>query len=240
MKNLFVYGGCVSRDVFNPEYNEGKIALSNYIARYSIAKLQEKAVRLNFEDNKITSAFQKKLLLTESRNLLLTSIRSSNFDYLLMDIMYLRYRLVFYKNSWLTYSSELKKTGLIRSTHQVISSKDILFWDKVKVGLDLLFEELTNVGKLDNVLINKLYLSTHKENGERFDNQGYIAYQNSVLDKGYDLLSKYLKPSQFLNYEKSLFVSKIDHKWGLDPMHYIDDLYKTCYDKIVNYEIDLK
>lgn len=234
MKKIFVYGGCVSRDVFNPEYNSGNIQLGEYIARYSLAKLADEPTRLEIDNDKITSAFQRKLLKNDSENNLLKYIDRSNADFFLMDCLFLKYKLAFYNNTWLTYSSELKRTGIIRSTHKMISYENDLFWDKFKQGLDRLFEYMEVNNKLKTVYINKLYLAQIDSSEEVFKNQEYIESQNECLDKAYNILKGYLKPEQFLSYDQDLFIANPDHRWGKDPMHFIDEFYITSYNKLSN------
>lgn len=234
MKSFFVYGGCVSRDVFNPEYNQGAINLSNYIARYSVVKLTDDSVNLNFDTDKITSSFQKKLLKNETSNNLLRQISDSKIDVFLMDCLFLKYKLAFYNKTWLTYSSELKRTGLIRSTHKFISYHDQFFWDKFIEGIERLFQHMSLEGKLEKVFINELFLAKKDSSGNYFSNVEHIDAQNNCLKKAYDILRCYLNPEQFITYDKKLFIANPNHRWGLDPMHFIDDFYHDSYQKLMH------
>src|SRR5690606_16231404 len=132
---------------------------------------------------KVSSPFQRRLLKNDSENNLLKFINSDDFDLFLMDLLFLRYRVVKYFDTWLTYSNELKKSGSLESFGKVINYDHQLFWDKFKIGVDLLFSTLDKKNSLNKVLINKLYLSTHNEKGEAFENQQYIYKFNSVLDR---------------------------------------------------------
>lgn len=232
MNNIFIYGGCVSRDIFSPEYNCGGLKLANYIARSSIVKLAEKPVKIEIDKHKVQSPFQRRLLIGDSENLLLSVVEKSDFDFFLMDFMYLRYRVIAYQNTWLTYSNELKKSGVIKSSGKMLSFNDSIFWDKFKKGVQLLLLTLDRKQKLSGVLINKLYLATCDEQGNLLENQDYIERFNAVLDKAYDYIDGYLSSEQSIVYDKDLFVSNSTHKWGADPMHYIDAFYKESYSKI--------
>ena len=235
MKKIFVYGGCVSRDVFNPVFNKGGIELVNYVARSSIVKIKDKPIRIIIDNKKISSQFQRKLLINDSENNLLKLVENEDFDIFFMDLLFLRYRVVSYRGTWLTYSNELKRSGVLGSFSKVINYDHDLFWDKFKAGVDFLFEVLSDRGMLSRVLVNKLYLSSCTDMGELFDNQEYIKKFNSVLDKAYEYLSIYLEERNFLNYNRSLFVSDSKHRWGVDPMHYISDLYEDSYKKLVSF-----
>lgn len=235
MKKIFVYGGCVSRDVFNPEFNKGGVELVNYVARNSIVKIKDKPIKLNIDSEKVSSQFQRRLLINDSENNLLNLIGKDDFDIFFMDLLFLRYRVVSYKGTWLTYSNELKKSGVLGSLGKVINYDNDLFWDKFKVGIDFLFDFLANKDLLNRVLINRLYLSSCTDKGEFFDNQEYINRFNSVLDRAYDYLVTHLEERNFLNYNRDLFVADSEHRWGVDPMHYVSKFYEESYRKLASF-----
>lgn len=232
MNSFFVYGGCISRDVFNPEYNKGGIKLAHYAARTSIAKFTSPPCKITIDDEKITSSFQRKILKNDFHNNIFKYIDVVDYDYLLIDLMFLRYSIVKYGNAWLTYSSELKKTGLISSKNQRLCVKDDAFWDKFKEGLDHLFLRLQSLNKLRGVVVNELYLATADFLGEKFSNQEYIYSQNRYLEKAYDIMKGYIDKSNFISYDPKLFVANPDHRWGRDPMHYKDEFYIESYNKL--------
>lgn len=236
MNNVFIYGGCVSRDIFSPEYNSGGLNLVNYVARTSIAKLADQPVKIEVDKQKVKSPFQRKLLKNDGENNLLSFIEKSDFDFFLMDFMYLMYRLISYKNTWLTYSNELKKSGIITASSRMLSYNDTLFWEKFEAGIQLLFSCLDRKKYLPKILINQLYLATHDEQGVLLVNQEYIERFNAVLDKTYSYMQSILNPDQFVNYDRALFTSNSTHKWGADPMHYIDDFYEKSYLEIASKE----
>ncbi|GAA5098806.1 DUF6270 domain-containing protein [Wohlfahrtiimonas larvae] len=232
MKKIFVYGGCISRDVFNEPYNLGELDLVAYIARYSIAKLCCPSIRIKINEKKVPSAFQRKAIENDARNNLLYFLDLRDYDYLLVDFMFTRFKLVEYESTLLTYSTELSKSGLISpSSHRIISNDSVLYWENFKKGLDIFLEFLSDNNRLHKLLINKIYLATHDDSGKAFDDVGP---QNDFLDRIYDLLSNSLDNSQILEYDQAHFIAKSDHHWGRSPMHFIDDFYHDCYQKIVS------
>lgn len=109
MKNIFVYGGCVSRDVFNAPYNKGELNLATYIARYSLAKLGSQRVPIKIDPDVLPSPFQRRMVEIDARNNLLSYVKLREYDYLLMDFLFTRFSLVQVRSGLLTYSEELKK-----------------------------------------------------------------------------------------------------------------------------------
>lgn len=232
MKDFFVYGGCVSRDIFNPEYNNGSIKLACYIARSSLARITAPSSSKSADKTALKSPFQIKLLNNDLKNNLFKFIEKTNFDYFLMDFMFLKYRLVSFDGTWLTYSSELKKSGLISSKNQMISVDDELFWDKFEAGMLALVALLRAQGKLDKVFINKLFLATQDSNGIELDNQEYIKKQNNYLERAYAMAEQKFGGNKMITYDPELFLADPNHKWGYDPMHYTSEFYKASYAKI--------
>lgn len=233
MKNFFVYGGCISRDIFNPEYNVSNLKLAHYAARTSIVKLSSPPCLSEIKSKYVTSPFQSKAINNDAKNNLLEYINKINFDFFLMDFMFLKYRVVECKNTWLTYSSELKKAKVISSSSQMINAEMKVFWVRFEEGLRLLLDALDKKGHLDSLILNKLYLSEKDADNIDFDNQSYISKQNEHLDKAYSIASKYLNRNQFIVYDENLFVGDPNHKWGRDPMHYIPAFYEDSYSQLL-------
>ena len=232
MKNIFVYGGCVSRDVFNKPYNKGDIHLSGYIARYSIAKLQSKPIKLNVDVNQVPSAFQRRVIEIDAKNNLLSYVSKREYDYFLIDFLFTRFSLVEYNSGLLTYSAELQKSKLLTSKNRMISPYTEEYWDYFEKGVSIFISHLKGIGGLEKLLINKVYLASTDERGEEFPNLDSIKKQNNLLSRVYDLLSSYINSNQFLEYSPELFISAANHQWGKSPMHYTSRYYEECYKKL--------
>lgn len=234
MKNIFVYGGCVSRDVFNKPYNKGELNLVSYIARYSLAKLGSSPVPVKIDPKNLPSAFQRKMVEVDAKNNLLSDLMLKDYDYLLVDFLFTRFPLIQIGSGLLTYSAELRKAKLITSKNRRINTDSIEYWDLLIQGIELLIKTMSAEGCLEKLLINKIYLAEKDSMGVPFENKEAIELQNQFLEKIYKFLSTLIKPSQFLEYEESLLVGALEHQWGRSPMHYIPAFYENCYQKISN------
>ncbi|OYQ81597.1 hypothetical protein B9T19_02700 [Ignatzschineria sp. F8392] len=232
MKNIFVYGGCVSRDIFNKPYNKGDIRLSGYIARYSIAKLQSKPIKLNVDVNQVPSAFQRRVIEIDAKNNLLSYVSKREYDYFLIDFLFSRFSLVEYNSGLLTYSAELQKSKILTSKNKIISPDTEVYWEYFKQGLKIFVSHLELTGNLEKLLINKVYLATKDELGEDFSNLDKINKQNDFLSRVYDLLDNYISSNQYLEYSSKLFTGAVNHPWGKNPMHFIPEFYEESYNKI--------
>lgn len=232
MKKVFVYGGCVSRDVFNEPYNKGELSLVSYIARYSLAKLGSKSTSVIIDPKNLPSAFQRRMVETDAKNQLLSNLEVKEFDYLLIDFLFTRFSLVQKNSGLLTYSAELKKTKLITSKNRVIRADSDEFWELLEQGIDILLNFLKAKSLLNKLIVNKIYLAKFDSDGQAIGDSDLIDQQNLFLEKIYIHLSKLIKPTQFLEYNNDLFVGATEHQWGRSPMHYIPEFYESCYKKI--------
>lgn len=231
-RKILVYGGCVSRDTFNPEYNTGAIAISDYIARYSIAKLLEPSINIDETQLKnITSPFQRKLIINDAKNNLIYRIRKNNFDYILMDFMFVKYNFVYYEDTLLTYSDELKNSKIIKDKEMILNTQKE-YLKKIELSLRYFFHFLDEEGILDKLIINKVFYAYKDQNNHFFQNSEYIDSINKLLSSCYEFASKNISVQQFLTYDSSLFIANTEHRWGVSPMHYTDSLYHKMYHKL--------
>lgn len=232
MKKIFVYGGCVSRDTFNEPYNKGMLSLVSYIARYSLAKLASKSISITIDSKNLPSAFQRRMVEVDAKNKLLSNLKEKEFDYLLIDFLFIRFPLVEIKSGLLTYSSELKKTKLVTSKNRIISVDSAEYSDLFYQGLDMFIDFLRDNNLLNKLIVNKIYLAKVDSNGASLGDEGIIDRQNNFLKKIYDYLSTKINASQFLKYDYDLFIGAAEHQWGRSPMHYISSFYENCYEKL--------
>lgn len=234
MTRFFVYGGCVTRDVFNPEYNiNNNLIVSEYVARYSLAKLWSPEVNIIINKDNVTSKFQQNILKMEANNVLLDLVENTEFDYLIMDVMFFRYSIISYLDTYLTCSSELLKAGCLRRKSEVYTYLDQLYWDFFESGLEIFIRFLRKRGLLDKLLINKVFLATEYSDGTPIENIQTVNLQNKILCGIYKKIKEKVKDEAvFIEYPIDLFVASKSHRWGKAPMHYTDNLYKHLFNQL--------
>jgi hypothetical protein len=229
---ILIFGSCVSRDVFNVIDQENlDFSIVDFFARTSLASLSCNPVSIDIDLLSIESAFQRRSVERDLNKIFFTFLPNCVFDVLLMDFVDDRFNLLMFPDgSGITESAEFKKSKHVISggSRQIPRfSKD--FFRVWECGWELLKNKLVKMNKLERILINKVYFSTHDDNGKFFKFYAYIDEANKYLENVYNKLQSDLKVEQFVNYKDLEMVSDSSHRWGTSPFHYTNSIYKCCY-----------
>lgn len=240
---IFIAGSCVSRDPFS-ESNKDKFSIANYFARYSLARLSYPSIKMAdiqltdaLLEQKVSSAFQRRILTQEWENALLEQVVVTDFDYLVIDCVDERFGLVECSPGiYITNSDELRNGKIINTqiANKLLPDSQE-FQDRWEQGLRQL---VTSVGS-HRIIINNVFWSRVLDTGEGFEpisNPTRIKYCNAMVSKLYDIAKKYIPESQFVNYPPDIFVGDSNHKWGKSPFHYTGDVY----DYFIKYLSEIK
>lgn len=235
MKSIIISGSCVSRDMLN-YVNPDKYHLIKNFSRSSLAILNSDPVQLSVYHNdidKLESAFQKRMLKADFQRLLLQDIdvdlREKNQaempDIFLIDLIDERFHLAILEcGGIVTRSNEFMKTAIkCASLIDTYSDKYFEIWCK---GIDKLFN-LIDPSMKEKIVVQKAYWVKELDNGQYIQDIASEIFdkQNAKLDRMYDYLSRFLQPSQFVTFPKSLLKINSSHQWGAAPFHYIDEYY---------------
>ncbi|MFG0851055.1 DUF6270 domain-containing protein [Pseudomonas sp. FYR_2] len=241
IKNLLIYGSCVSRDIFNLEESRD-FKLVDYYARSSMASLCSDAYDNDEALSRIPSAFRRRMVSCDfSKEILSAKDKFSNADVILIDLIDERFDLISLPTGQLlTNSNELAESGLLDDDaalgHTVIkqgSNERRKLWLQ---GMQKFFEFLTELGKLDQVIINKVFWSS------RFDKvtdkpfpvaHAIIESANQELSWMYESLGGLLRKDQFLDFSPSLLTADEQHRWGPSPFHYCNSYYREALAQII-------
>lgn len=238
MKNILIFGSCVSRDTLEFKSSES-YNLVGYFARSSLATLSStldnSSVKKEYSQNldKITSAFQRRMVEYDFDRSVLKSIEKNNFDVILMDLIDERFHLaVLNNNSFVTRSNEFLRTSIKpKSTINAQSDNFFDLWTKgVKVFLDNLIEK--NI--IHKLVVQKAYWTNKLDNGDLIQDisDEKVKEENEKLEKMYNFLKNYLKEDQFISIPENLIIAKSEHKWGISAFHYIDEYYTFINEKL--------
>ena len=235
IKNVLIFGSCVSRDIFNIEYSRD-FKVSNYYARSSFASLVGKAYENEAALNKISSKFQRSMVSNDfSKEVFTAGAKIDKADIILIDFIDERYDLVvFPSGEMITNSDELatsrllKEPGLeFRLVKQGSAERRELWLQGIRKFFDLLKAH----NKLNRVLVNKAYWATG------FEGKTDTAYPvdrdkvdeaNRDLDWMYDALRNDIREDQFLTFRSGICTASESHRWGISPFHYGDRYYKDA------------
>lgn len=238
-KNVFIYGGCVSRDIFTKDFDKNSsLNVVDYYARYSIAKLTADSYIGEIDLSAISSSFQKRMIYQDLRNDIFTALLDRKYDVFLVDLLTIRLNLAKYDNTILTCSNELISSGFLENRDvELITPNNERYWELWEAGFNKLVSFLRENNLLKKLLIQKLYWATVDENGEILNNQNIIEQQNKLLARAYSIVEKHIGDTYFIEYSESEFIAAKEHKWGKSPIHYIDNLYMKAFSQIKNYQV---
>lgn len=243
---FYIFGSCVSRDGFELQDKNGNYDFLDpikYYARYSISRLNFPS----FEDGnkiseKLLSSFQRKIVQFEFSNSLISDLEATDFDYFIIDLIDERFGLLELESGkFVTFSDELKRTGIDTTQLRKINVFDDEFYDLWKSGVDILFNKLKELGKLDRVIINDVLWSYKLENGqlltEHPEKKGLklsdIEQYNQLLLKQYAYLDTFkIEGVRNIGYASNIFVSSLNHKWGISSFHYVDSVYAYFIERL--------
>ncbi|WP_264309824.1 DUF6270 domain-containing protein [Pseudomonas putida] len=240
IKNLLIYGSCVSRDIFNLKESRN-FKLTGYFARSSMASLCSEPYNNTAALNRIPSAFQRRMVAYDFSKELITSAHAlAKAHTVLIDLIDERFDLIALPTGHIiTYSSELTASGLLDEKgaqgFRVIphgSDEHRALWLQ---GMHLLFEALKNHNKLDRVIVNKVFWASkfEQESDSSFPvTSAAVDKANRELEWMYEQLGNELDDSQFLHFEPELLTADAFHRWGASPFHYCERYYQEALSQI--------
>lgn len=242
IKNLLIYGSCVSRDIFNLEESRD-FKLVDYYARSSMASLCSDAYENSNALSRIPSAFRRRMVACDfSKEILSARDKFSTADVILIDLIDERFDLITLPSGQLiTSSNELAESGLLSdesiSGFKVVQHGTTERRELWLQGMRKFFQFLKDLKKIDQVIINKVFWSS------KFDTETntpfpvahpFIEKANIELAWMYDALRSELREDQFITFAPSLLTADENHQWGPSAFHYCKNYYREALAQIIN------
>lgn len=238
MKRIAVYGGCCSRDAFG---FDNSYSVVNYIARTSVVSMFSPPPKESFDYSLVSSPFQKRMVQADVTKTAKDSLfRSLSDNILIMDFLVERLDLIETPSGGiLTRTTELAKINKIkkiptrRTIHRFSDEKKELF----KIAWNEFFAKAQQLGVVDNIVINKLFLTDRIHGGGVFEEKDkrFAAEVNDLLVFIYRVIEKDISYKQFIEYPDSVLMANPNHRWGLSPYHFVDEFYKFQLDKLSSF-----
>ena len=240
--NVLIWGGCVSRDIFNIDGGED-FRIVDYYARQSFGSLISGPYNHDLLLHKIKSNFRRRMVARDFLKTFLNDAENiSSADVIIIDLIVERLNLVVLPSGHVvTHSNELRESGLLDESrfrdYQLLKSgteERRNYWSQ---GMGVFFNKIKDLGKMGSVLINKVYW-TSKVDPQGFSplsiSQRRIDFENQELEWMYERLAEFLPESQFLNFPSNVLVADPKHRWGVTPYHYVPSYYRIAQDMIRN------
>lgn len=225
---ILIYGSCVSRDALAIATPESPIVLAGYFARSSFACLSTPPGTADPAVQRITSAFQRRMVKADHEHRVIAALRTIDYDILLIDLIDERFNLLRKPDgSLVTLSNEYTAVAGRPLQGTVIpsgSAEHVRLW---RQGLNRLAAEMAAAGRIDRVRINRVFWAEHDTEGRAVP--GFTAEQtaraNSFLHDRYIDLEAVFGTAVFLRYPPEILVSDRMHRWGASAFHYCEALY---------------
>ena len=236
MSRFLIFGGCVTRDIFDFCDTENLI-VAEYFARSSIASMFSEEVNIDIDLNKINSNFEKNCVARDLNKNFLQVVKNNIFDYIIFDFFSIRFDIAVNDKKIITLSDEFIKTDYDLSSNFFITigNNTEEYFNYWKCGFDRILGLCENTFIADKLVLNKVYLANCTEDGRSFTDfydRIYIENFNQLLLKFYEYYESKVKSGFVLNYDPKFFVGSINHKWGLNPFHLVDDFYIEALSKL--------
>ncbi len=243
-KQIFIsiLGSCVSRDIF--EFADSKrFQIEHYFARTSVVSSVSKPIELKEEEIKLSSPFQRRMVLTDLNKSYWKTIRDGISEYVMIDFIDERYETGKLFDSYFTLSKEFKESECIKEYKIInkVKKKDEYFIEEISLNvyLEEFIERVKSMFKEKKIILHKAklvdyYISNQREI-KKFSASHceYIKKTNLLLDYMYSYVESKLENCICLECTEPYFADE-KHKWGLSHMHYEEKYYISVFNSLYN------
>ena len=265
MKTINILGCCVCRDIFRiNEESAEKYSIHRfiqYINPFSIVEKENEKVILNQEELEVfqdKSNFVKRCVAFDFNKSVQDVIKTNPTDYLIIDLCEFRYLLIKVKlPTSIGYSVTVTKTkhvnDILNNLNKIPSLSGVEVGDsfdltesEIKDCIDKYISFLTKFYKPEQIILIK-NIPTHLHINDvlhRFEecNTSSTFLTLQKLNMCYEYFQGKLHDVNVIDVPEFL-VGEFNHKWGFDPLHFVDDYYVYLYkafEMIVQKEENLK
>lgn len=236
MLKIAILGSCVSRDAIEFAA-EGDFKLVGYFARSSLASLASKPTSLPAGIEKELSNFRLRMVAADHDKSSLKKLVDLDFDILILDLIDERFNLLEQSDgSIVTLSAEYMAAVKNKPVGRVIKSGSLRHIELWREGVVKIIDALARSGKLDRVVINKVFWSKKDGEGKFLASPDLKIIDNAnqfLLDRYLDL-ERLMRDCKFFSYVEDLFQANLSHKWGVSPFHYKDEFYLETLRQLKN------
>lgn len=229
IEEIDIWGSCVSRDVFGNNKN----IVKHYVARQSIISSLCPQIT-EFKDSIFNeSNFKLSMVLSDLNKNTYQQLKINHSKYIILDFIDERFSLLKINSSYATMSNEfISSVPQTAKNYKIVNREyinDILTVEGIPVE-NYIREFSTKIKEIygDRIILHKIFLSDVyiKDNlFYLFDKQ--ILEENTrinkILSEYYYLIEKYI-PNIFI-VSSFGYPADANHKWGIGPMHFVDEYY---------------
>ena len=245
MADISILGSCVTRDAIR---KPSKYNLLNYIARTSLISIMSPPYPIKFEDILLNSNFQRNTVYQDANKENLKKLTVQPSEYLIIDFIDERFKLIHMSDSFLTLSNELRGSSILNNLIYEELERDneavLELWCK---SAEAFFKEVLNVYDPTKIILHKTFwrekyldqLNQQKSFSDSVIKE--VRKQNQLLKFYYDYCETIVPGISVVDMTDNRFLACENHIWGLAPYHfeksYYDVFIKKLDEKIQTEEI---
>lgn len=238
---ILIIGSCVTRDIFDQTAFK-HFDLVGYISRTSLVSAfsADCGAVVDIPLDKLTSAFQRRMVEMDIQHGLISLLEAGQYDYLIYDAIDERFDVfIDDKGARCTLSNEILATGFDPTKRQgsvvhAASEQHLEMWSQ---AWNLFTALLRKTGKLHRLLINQVFWAEQCVDGSDFlptYPQDRIRIANEHLKAIYAYMASDLSDAQFLNFDSAHFIGDNNHRWGKSPFHFVESYYQAASEGILS------
>lgn len=225
-KRFAIIGSCVTRDAFELTKNEYKILF--YHARSNIESLAQEKPQNEVYFNGIdgVSGFERKAIIADINKTHWTNLYkiSEKNDYLVIDFIDDRFNTIKYKDNLITNSKCV--LNFIKS--EEIQNVDYHMYSSIQrafKNISIFINKINTIISLNKIIINNVLWAKTDVSSE------HLLF-NMYLKSIYQYIKTEFPEIIFIDYKDNKFNSDPNHKWGLAPFHYEQNVYEEFIQKL--------
>ena len=238
--NVLLLGTCVVRDPFERDRQQGRNDF-DVPAHYALTSMASMgALPMHGVDvSAIDNQWMRRMAEADMSKEFLAHLGRRDFDLVLVDFMVDTFTLLLRPDGcgFTVSSTFLGKQSLLDGLPTQRYNFDHLIYREHWVrGWKKVVDILRSAGRLDRLLVNRVYFATIDDAGMPFEDLiARIDRANNFLDWAYAQAMEDLPARQFIEYPREAFIGRCDHKWGRYSAHYVEAVEQACIDGVRAY-----
>lgn len=232
MREVTIYGSCVSRDVFNVPNEE--LQMRAYFARSSFISAVSSPSQLPTRKSMLTSPFQQRMLEQDITSRVLPQLASLTDQIFLVDLIDERGGVLELEGGgFITDLSELRHSGwrkLLRSVRKHSLGEE----SHLKLFREAIEPVLDATGAPETIVIKSRFAEFTDQGQPVPDYAGASSARwNELYEPYFSLLEE--SGLQILDVPGELCIADSEHQWGVAPYHYIPEFYRWVANQLSSF-----
>lgn len=238
MRQVFIYGGCSSRDAVEwyPNHN---LELHSYIARQSLISAFNPTNPNLWDFSPMTKEWQQRMMRGDAASNLPAHIQEHHqqIDLIIWDLMIervgvRRIRSGGYMTNNPSNRKHIKNRSSIRARTSFGTDEHKHLWSQ---ALEHFVALLKDTGLQDKIVVNGTPWALHDKHGQKayFPKTGIEPeWFNTTIEQYWQLIEAHDIPVARIKQEHA--IADPDHKWGPAYLHYIPETYQAQLEAITD------